>query len=192
MSGLSVSFLRRFFVFLMVLAVIQPGGFPLTGSATGAPAEAETQKRGASGLPLPRYVSIKGNPVNLRRGPGTRYPALLTYRRTGWPVEILDENGSWRKIRDYDGDTGWIQGNLLRGKRSVILRRNPTAHKLRRRPEQTAVIRAFLQPGVVAALETCRMEWCDIRVKGFRGWVPRISLWGVYPHEFAQDGAGER
>lgn len=145
---------------------------------------AETQKRGYSGLPLPRFVSIKGNPVNLRQGPGTQYPALLTFRRIGWPVEILDENSNWRKIRDYDGDTGWIQANLLRGKRSVVLYQNPTAYKLRKRPDDKAVITAYLQPGIIAELEECRGEWCDIRVDEYRGWIPRPSLWGVYPHEF--------
>ena len=177
---ISVLFSRhsRFFVAGLIVLVLS-----LTFTF---PSYAETGKRGASGLPLPRFVSIKGNPVNLRQGPGTQYPALLTFKRVGWPVEILDENSNWRKIKDYDGDTGWIQANLLRGKRSVVLHQNPTAHKLRKRPDEKAVILAYLQPGLVAELEDCNGEWCDIRVSGYRGWTPRVSLWGVYPHEFAE------
>lgn len=177
---ISVFFARhfRFFVAGLILLVLS--------STLAFPSYAETDKRGASGLPLPRFVSIKGNPVNLRQGPGTQYPALLTFKRVGWPVEILDENSNWRKIRDYDGDIGWIQANLLRGKRSVVLNQNPTAHKLRKRPDERAVITVYLQPGIVAELEDCDGEWCDIRVSGYRGWTPRVSLWGVYPHEFAE------
>ena len=151
-----------------------------------SPIHAEDDNRGESGLPLPRFVSIKGNPVNLRQGPGTQYHALLTFRRVGWPVEILDENSNWRKVRDYDGDTGWIQANLLRGKRSVVMHQSPTAHKLRKRPDENSFILAYLQPGVIAELEDCEGEWCDIRVEGYRGWISRVALWGVNPNEFTK------
>ena len=177
---ISVLFARHFRFLATGLAIL------VISSTLVSPSCAETGKRGASGLPLPRFVSIKGNPVNLRQGPGTQYPALLTFRRIGWPVEILDENSNWRKIRDYDGDTGWIQANLLRGKCSVVLHQNPTAHKLRKRPDEKAVIKAYLQPGIIAELEDCIGEWCNIRVSSYRGWIPRVSLWGVYPHEFAE------
>ena len=115
---ISVFFARHFRFFVAGLIVL------VLSSTLAFPSYAEPDKRGASGLPLPRFVSIKGNPVNLRQGPGTQYPALLTFKRVGWPVEILDENSNWRKIRDYDDDIGWIQANLLRGKRSVVLHQN--------------------------------------------------------------------
>jgi len=177
---IAVFFARHFSFFATGLAVL------VISSTLVSPSHAEADKRGASDLPLPRFVSIKGNPVNLRQGPGTQYPALLTFRRVGWPVEILDENSNWRRIRDYDGDTGWIKANLLRGKRNVVLHQNPTAHKLRKRPYENTVIIAYLQPGIVAELEDCESEWCDIRVSGYRGWIPRVALWGVYPHEFTK------
>ena len=69
---------------------------------------------------------------------------------------------------------------------SVVLHQNPTAHKLRKRPDEKAVIKAYLQPGIIAELEDCIGEWCNIRVSSYRGWIPRVSLWGVYPHEFAE------
>src|SRR6202012_2445570 len=70
-------------------------------------------------LPLPRFVSLDANDVNMRAGPGTEYPILWQYHRKGLPVEIVQEFDTWRRIRDRDGAIGWVQANLLSNKRTA-------------------------------------------------------------------------
>src|SRR5215471_15023976 len=94
------------------------------GAASGLAAQpaAEPQSLGASGLALPRFVSLKSDRVNLRQGPGTDYPTSWIFRRAGLPVEVLKEFEGWRQIRDSEGTTGWVLGSMLSGRRTAILR----------------------------------------------------------------------
>src|SRR5688572_30955477 len=82
-----------------------------------APALAQDQEH----LPLPRFASLDSNQINLRAGPGTDYPILWVYQRRGLPVEIIGEFDTWRRIRDRDGAVGWVQQNLLSGKRGALV-----------------------------------------------------------------------
>ena len=75
---------------------------------------------GASGLPLPRFVSLKSGRVNARIGPGINYAVSWLYSRPGLPMEIIQEYDNWRKVRDLDGAEGWINQSLLTGKRTAI------------------------------------------------------------------------
>ena len=49
-----------------------------------------------SGLPLPRFATIRSTPVNVRVGPGTRYDITWVYVKSGQPVEIVQEFDTWR------------------------------------------------------------------------------------------------
>ncbi len=86
---------------------------PLNLSST---ANAQTQK--STGLPLPRYVSLRAEEVNMRTGPGVRYPVDWVYKRRNLPVEIIAEFGTWRKIRDVEGAQGWIHQSMLSNRRT--------------------------------------------------------------------------
>ena len=72
-----------------------------------------------SGHPVPRFLSIKSNDVHMRKGPGTEYPITWKYIKKGYPLKVVAEFHNWRKVIDYDNETGWIRGNLLSGKRFV-------------------------------------------------------------------------
>lgn len=125
------------------------------------------------------YASLDAGEVNMRTGPGLRYPIQWVFRRSGWPVEIVSEFGYWRKVRDIDGTTGWIHQNLLSGRRRVIVTEDRvTAHETAD-PDSPAVMR--LEKGVVADLGECRPDWCWIAVANREGWVNRAALWGVGP-----------
>lgn len=143
-----------------------------------APALAQDQEH----LPLPRFASLDSGEVNLRAGPGTDYPILWVYQRKGLPVEIIQEFDTWRRIRDRDGTVGWVQQNLLSGKRGALV--IDEARTLRTDPTGGAKAVAILQPGVVAKIAQCGTDnWCRMEVKGYKGWLRRDDFWGTYPDE---------
>ncbi|MCP5433146.1 MAG: SH3 domain-containing protein [Alphaproteobacteria bacterium] len=156
----------------------------LLGSAPAVAQDAEAapavQATGPSGLPLPRFVSLKSSSVNMRSGPGTDYPISWTYQRRGWPVEITAEFEHWRKVRDRDGEEGWIHKDLLQGRRMAVTTEYAL---LMRRPEPEAVPVARLEAGVLARLERCEGAWCRISTERYDGWIERSMIYGVYPDE---------
>lgn len=132
-------------------------------------------------LPVPRFVTLGSDQVNIRTGPGLRYPVKLILKKEGLPVEIVKEFDVWRQIRDMEGDEGWVHKSLLSGKRSVIIKGHiQTLHK---KPEEGSRPIVKLEPGVVAGLDRCDNEWCYLKVASYKGWINREYVWGVYPHE---------
>ena len=134
-----------------------------------------------SGLPLPRFASTGGKETNLRSGPGTRYPILWVYRQPHLPVEIIDEHENWRKVRDPEGDTGWLHRVLLNGTRQVLFLDG--LHDVRQNPEPNATIVFRAKKGVHGKALHCIPNWCQILVNDHQGWVAKSSLFGVYPQE---------
>ncbi len=133
---------------------------------------------GAVTAPIIDYASLRSNKVNLRRGPGQRYPIDWVYQRRGWPVGILVRFDQWRQIRDAEGVVGWVHKSLLSTARTSLVR-DPAGLVLRRAPEATARPVAELAPGVVARLDRCAPEWCRLSTAGYSGWAPKSALWGV-------------
>ncbi|WP_338148345.1 SH3 domain-containing protein, partial [Neoroseomonas eburnea] len=137
-------------------------------------------------LPLPRFAALRSDEVNLRTGPGTRFPIEWTYQRRELPVEITREFELWRRIRDPEGTEGWVHQSTLMGRRSAIVRGAPNGETaLRRRPEEGAATVARLRPGVVVRLRQCeaRNPWCEVQVGDYRGYILRAEVWGVMPDE---------
>lgn len=133
-------------------------------------------------LPIPRFVSIKAAEANVRTGPSVRYPAVWVYHRRWLPVEITAEFEQWRKIRDKDGDEGWIHESLLSGRRHVFVQ-GDSPQVLYRLPDHKAYPLIKAEAGVMAELLECQKEWCKIDAAGNSGWIERASLWGIYPEE---------
>jgi SH3-like domain-containing protein len=161
---------RRFVAAFALLAALAGG--PPAGSQPAARPDA---------LPLPRFVSLRSEEVNLRAGPGVRYPVEWVFRRRTLPVEVLAEFEQWRKIRDSGGTEGWVHQSMLSGRRYALVAGE--VRTLRRQPEQGAAAVARLEPGFVGQLLECRAEWCRLDAGGFRGWLGRAEIWGVYPGE---------
>ena len=148
---------------------------------------------GGSGLPVPRFVSLKSDRVNVRKGPGTDYPVAWVYEKIGLPVEITREFENWRQVRDADGAEGWVLANLLSGRRTVLVAPwdlKPAADA----PVRSGVgaglaasagagVTALLAPGVMANVLGCDGTWCQVSIATARGYVEQAKLWGVYKGE---------
>lgn len=168
----------------------QPQNARPAAPAVAAPAPAAppppppepTQGR-VTGLQLPRFAALRSDEVNLRVGPSTTAPAEWTYHRRDLPVQIVDEQQLWRKIRDMDGTTGWVHSSTLTGRRTFVVRGEEQV--LRRRPDPEAQPMARLRGGVIGRLRSCAADstWCEAQVGEYRGWIQRSAVWGVMPDE---------
>ncbi|HEY0524911.1 MAG TPA: SH3 domain-containing protein [Stellaceae bacterium] len=135
-------------------------------------------------LPVPRFVSLRSDQVNVRTGPGERYPVDWIFTHKDMPVEIVAEFENWRKIRDWQGTEGWVHQRMVTGRRSVIV--EGAVRELHSRPQSDAQIVARAEPGVIARLLECQDGWCRVEKDGVTGWLARDQVWGVYPNETIQ------
>jgi SH3-like domain-containing protein len=136
-------------------------------------------------LPVPRFVSLKADRVNVRGGPDKDHDVSFIYTRVGWPVEITAEFENWRRIRDSDGSEGWVYHSLLSGKRTaaVHLKSKAELAALYAKPDAQSPVTAQLQSGVLGSIKRCNGTWCRFAGEGFDGWIEQNHLWGVYPNE---------
>jgi SH3-like domain-containing protein len=132
-------------------------------------------------LPLPRFVSLKTDEGNARRGPSLDHRIDWVFVREDMPLRITAEYGHWRRVEDREGLGGWIHYSLLSGTRTAIVDQDQLP--LRTRPEDQAPEVALLEQNVVARLEICEIDWCRIGAGGYGGWVPKAALWGVEAQE---------
>ena len=138
-----------------------------------------TTKASAEGK-LPRFASLRSDKVNLRAGPGVRYPISWIFVRQSLPIEILAEFELWRKIRSQSGTEGWVHKSLLSGRRSAVV--TGKVRTLFRRAEgDVPVLRA--EPGVQGRLMACKGNWCKMKIGGTTGWLKRQHVWGTYRAE---------
>lgn len=168
----------------IALALAAPVAVPGRAVAADSPALV------GSGLPVPRFVSLKSDRVNLRNGPGTDYPTSWVYRRAGLPLEVIKEFEIWRQVRDAEGATGWVLQSLLSGRRTALVlpweRKTGTSPPLvpimASDSEHTNVV-ANVEAGVIADLHMCDGRWCRVTVDQYSGYIEQKKLWGVYEGE---------
>jgi SH3-like domain-containing protein len=140
---------------------------------------------GKSGLPVPRFVSLKAGRINVRVGPGEDYKVSWVFTKPDLPVEVIQEFDTWRRIRDSDGQVGWVFHSLLSGNRTAVV--TPWGadgpKPLHATASQSAEVTAFLGAGVMADIDRCDRGWCRLTGQSFAGWIPQDQLWGVYQNE---------
>jgi SH3-like domain-containing protein len=158
---------------------------PVAVSPPAAPAEKppEAEKPDAAAPKLPRFASLRSDDVNLRAGPGTRYPIEWIYKRRDLPVEIEREFEVWRAVKDADGIQGWVHQATLTGRRSFIVKGADAT--MRADPKETATPVATLKAGVIGRIRSCAAgsDWCELQVESYRGYLRRDQIWGVLPNE---------
>lgn len=170
--------MSRFFLVSLTLALFLPN-LP----------SALAQSTGPSGLPVPRFVSLKADRVNVRQGPSRDHQVVWQFTRAALPVEITAEFETWRRIRDAEGSEGWVQQALLSGRRTALVapwRRGQT-FDMRVRASASADVRARIEASVLVAVRSCGNGWCRVVVEhgnsSVDGWIEQANLWGVYPNE---------
>ncbi|MCB1391237.1 MAG: SH3 domain-containing protein [Rhodobacteraceae bacterium] len=151
-------------------------------AATVAPAAVAPQSVGQeTGLPLPRYVSLKSSRGRARRGPSDSHRVDWIYTRRDLPLRVTGEFEHWRRVEDSEGQGGWVHYSLLSGVRTVLVTRDMAPLRTAPRPDADEV--AYLEAGVVARIMECAQGWCRVSVDGARGWVETAMTWGVDPGE---------
>lgn len=137
--------------------------------------------KGISGLVVPRFASLRSGEVNMRTGPGTRYPIEWVLTHPGLPVEIIAEYEIWRRVRDADGTEGWVHKISLTGKRTAMVM--GAVRELRDDRDDQANIVAHLEPGSVGQILSCNKDWCKLKFEGIKGYLRKNQIWGAYPNE---------
>ena len=172
-----------------MLALVAAAGQGSVAIAQGA-APAIESANGTTGLPVPRFVSLKSDRVNLRSGPGTEYPTSWVFRRAGMPVEVIKEFEAWRQVRDAEGATGWVLNTMLSGRRTALVLpweikqgKAPPEVALKDGDRESAKAVALVEAGVIANIRTCDKRWCFVIVGDYKGYIEQSKLWGVYPGE---------
>jgi SH3-like domain-containing protein len=169
------------------ILLIQFGLLAMLGCSTAmlTPLEAKAQEakitvRG-SGLPVPRFVSLKFKEANLRVGPGSEYPVLWQYRQAGLPLLVDAEFGVWRKVRDADGTTGWMHGAGLSLRRMAFIHEGMA--KIYQQDNRESGVVAVAEKYALLELESCPKNWCRVTTDTVKGWVQRTAIWGILKDE---------
>ena len=130
-----------------------------------------------TGFEIPRYVSLKVSKANMRRGPSLEHKIDWVYKRKNLPIKIIGEFGHWRKVEDFEGQTGWMFKSLFSGKRYVIVTKEETLLRNKNKPDGLG--KAILKKNVIARAKRCDLSWCLIEIKKINGWVLKSDIWGV-------------
>jgi SH3-like domain-containing protein len=150
-----------------------------SGCARKAPAASGAgDRKTPSGLPVPRYVSLKYSVVNARGGPGDEYKLLWVYHVRDLPLQVVAETEDWRRVCDPDGQIAWVLGRTVAERRTVLVEQAQNL-TLRKRPDGAAAASAILVSHALADLDVCKGGWCRVRIGHASGWAPANVLWGV-------------
>lgn len=175
--------LKRFFLAALLIVGFVVPCFSLHAEEAGGLASAVKR----TGLPLPRFASLKSGEVNMRTGPGMRYPIEWRYQRKALPIEITAEFDTWRRIRDMEGTEGWVHQSNVSGKRTFVVlppKDNKTAvQPIYRKADVLSPLRAQAEPGFIGKLLECKDEWCRVDADGQKGYMKKDAFWGAYAEE---------
>lgn len=155
----------------LALAALPPGA-PVVQAPAEAPATGPV-----TGLPMPRFVSLRAGEGNARRGPALSHRVDWVFTRRDMPLRVTAEFGHWRRVEDAEGAGGWMHFALLSGARTALVLDEMTPLHLQADARSPVV--ALLEAGVIARLVSCDAGWCRLRADGLRGWAPQAALWGV-------------
>lgn len=181
-AGNCRSFLRGLFIL-----ALSAGALAAASLHAAAQAPSLNRKKGAvTGYPIPRFVSLKADEVNVRAGPGYDHGISWVFRRAGLAVEVIGEFDTWRHIRDSEGASGWTAASLLSGRRTGVVApwsQKGTLFALKDETSADAGKVASVESGAVVDIVECDGEWCEVYAGTIRGYMQQTNLWGVYPKE---------
>ena len=122
------------------------------------------------------FLTLKNVEVNLRHGPSFKYPIKLIYKKKHLPVIIIDKFETWRQIKDFENNSGWIHISQLSKKKSAINIKNNTIIYKNSTIYSKPI--AKLQKGRLVLIKKCKLKWCKITTGDYTGWIVKEILWG--------------
>ncbi|TAX63651.1 hypothetical protein ELI03_36120 [Rhizobium leguminosarum] len=172
--------------FGLSIAAIMPFHSISNATLSAAASSDWTAKGRETGLPIPRFVSLKTTRARMRIGPAFEYAVKWLYQASGLPLEITEEYGNWRQVRDCDGVSGWMHQSLLSSNRTAIVGpwlKQMTALRIQAR--ENSFVKAKLEPRVRVQILSCTLSWCNVAITEdhISGFIEKSALWGVYPQE---------
>jgi SH3-like domain-containing protein len=176
---------HRFSILAIALAAVIAFGIG-KGAAQDNVKQAAVEATGKPALPIPRFVSLKSDKVNVRKGPSTDQAIVWVFSRAGLPVEVIAESDNWRRVRDSEGADGWVFHSLLSARRTVLVMpwsKGEESIPLYSSRSTSSRQVAALQSGVLGNVMSCDGAWCKLSVDDFSGFVQQDKLWGVYKGE---------
>lgn len=122
-------------------------------------------------------VSIGTPQANMRDGPGTRHEILYELARY-YPLKVLARQGNWLKVRDFEGDVGWVHRKLTRTSPTLIVKQDRA--NVRSGPSTRYRIVTRLGYGEVMQQLGRQGRWVKVRLPQHSrtGWIARSLLWG--------------
>ena len=124
------------------------------------------------------FRTLRNDKVNLRQGPSFDHPIKIIYKKKFLPVLVIDSSDNFRKIKDHENNTGWIHISQLSKKKAaividenLIMFSNPTLYS------NPLVI---LKKGRLVKISKCKVDWCNVESGGYKGWLKKDSLWGLF------------
>ncbi len=179
---------------MLAVGCIPPAHAQITAPVVNQPGELGGERAShaaaAVGVSTPRFVSLKADRVNVRRGPGHDHGIDWVFRRAGLPVEIIASSDIWRRVRDSEGASGWVLASLVSGRRTALVLpwevkpgAPPPQVALKAHPRENAVVIAQVEAGVIANIRWCDGNWCQVGIASLMGFIEQPRLWGVYKGE---------
>lgn len=158
-----------------------PAPAPVVTPAKPATPPRDPSKGAVTNLPIPRFVSLKGNEGNARRGPSLTHRIDWVFTTAGMPLRVTAEHENWRRVEDAEGMGGWVHYALLSGVRTALVTADMA--KFYSKPDTQASIAFEAERGVTGRLLECQPDWCRLNIQGEKGWTLKTALWGVLPDE---------
>jgi len=124
------------------------------------------------------FLSLKNNEVNLRQGPSLKHPIKIVYKKKFLPVIVLDKSGNFRKIKDFENNSGWIHTTQLSSRKSAINIKNYSI--IYKKSTIFSKPIAKLEIGRLVLIKKCKVKWCKITSGNFKGWIKKEYLWGKF------------
>jgi len=124
------------------------------------------------------FRTLRYDVVNLRQGPGKDYPIKIFYKKKFLPVLILDNSDNFMKIRDHEGNSGWIHLSQLTKKKAAIVKGGDLIMFKSATIYSNPI--AILKEGRLVKVEKCKNGWCKGKSGSFTGWIKKERLWGSF------------
>ncbi len=122
------------------------------------------------------YLTVTSDKATVRTGPGKNNPTSMELFQ-GYPLKVVDKEGEWYKVSDFEQDSGWIHQSLVKKCDTVIVISDNSVN-MRAEPSTSAAVVADVERGVVLTKVGSKEKWTQVRHgSGTSGWIFSPLLW---------------